>query len=111
MKKIIYLLISISLFIFAIYEFANIEKVTVKVECVDVAYASDKFGHIYRHHYFKYPNGRIKEKSGGYYDKGKSYMIIETSSDDNFLFGFVSLVISLGFFYRTYDVFREYREE
>lgn len=73
-KAIIGIICSICLLVGGVFTISTLEFKNVTVECVEVAYASTRYGDLKRYHYMKYPDGTIKSERGRYYEVGKSYV-------------------------------------
>ena len=72
-KKAAIVIIGLLLVITGGYLVETTDYVKIKVQCVEIAYSSDKYGKITRNHYMKYPDGQIKVESNGYYQEGSYY--------------------------------------
>lgn len=72
-KKAAAIIVGLFLIITGGYLLVTRDRVQVKVQCIEVAYSSDKYGKIIRNHYMKYPDGSIKLESHGYYQEGSYY--------------------------------------
>lgn len=81
-KKATVVIIGLLLVITGGYLLVTTDYVKVNVQCVEIAYSSDKYGKITRNHYMKYPDGHIKVESNGYYQEGSYYSRTIPANED-----------------------------